>query len=116
MDAAVCLSNSLSLSDLPRVHEFMRSKGVSLGPDGTPAYMPGLEIPSGQLLITKVFLARCVAEKKTKEGGGSGEEGGAAGEEDGWEGTPRTLINKSAYPKHDSVFRVKGGDAKQRTW
>jgi len=110
MDAAVCLSNSLSLSDLPRVQDFLKTKGVPLNFDGTPLYKPGIEIPTGQLLITKVFLARCTAQNSPK----------AAGEEEDKPSTPgqgaRPNISKAAYPKHDSVFRVKNGDAKQRTW
>ena len=106
LDAAVSLSNSMSIADIGRVSDSLKHKGYSLNPDGTPRNRIGLEIPPGQLLITKVFLARCSAEKTSKEGVADADDGAGA--------TP--LIDKSQYPKHDSVFRVKATDAKQRTW
>jgi hypothetical protein len=52
--------------------------GYSVNADGTPKNRIGIELPSGQLLITKVFLARCSAEKGN-DGKEGGEDGGDAG-------------------------------------
>ena len=107
LDAAVSLSNSMSIADIPRIGDSLRRNGYSMNPDGTPRNRIGLEIPSGQLLITKVFLARCSAEKAAKSGS----------EDPGMEDAgPTPLVDRNQYPKHDSVFRVKATDAKQRTW
>ena len=110
MDAAVSLSNSMSIADISRINDSLVQKGCAVNPDGTPKNRIGLEIASGQLLIAKVFLARCSAEKASKD----------SKEGETQEGTDEAgtvaLVNKAQYPKHDSVFRVKQTDAKQRTW
>ena len=101
LDAAVSLSNSMSIADIPRIGDSLRRNGYSMNPDGTPRNRIGLEIPSGQLLITKVFLARCSAEKAAKSGS----------EDPGMEDAgPTPLVDRNQYPKHDSVFRVKATD------
>ena len=97
LDAAVALSNSMSIADIPRIADNLVRNGTCVNADGTPKNRIGLEVASGQLLITKVFLARCAADK---DGKGEGEEG------DVIEGGGSPLIDKGQYPKHDSVYHT----------
>jgi hypothetical protein len=104
-DGAVALSNSVSLADLPRLQASVSGQ-LSAHDGHNPLSSPA----AGRILITKVFLpARCTVERA----------GSAPGKEDGAAAPPGggpVLVRRSAYPKHDAVYRVKKDDPKQRTW
>ena len=63
MDGAVPLSNSVSTSDLPRVHNRIESAGEEPSVLRTDKNMELLsEVRVGRLLIAKVFLGKYVQE------------------------------------------------------
>ena len=98
-DAAVALSNSLSLADKPRLSsklEALKAKGASgarsAQNDVEQAIAEG-ELCRGKLLVTKVYLGKSAEDHG--EGGG---------------------VCASAFPDCDSVYRVQSPDRKQRSW
>uniref|UniRef100_A0A7S4J9U1 U2A'/phosphoprotein 32 family A C-terminal domain-containing protein n=1 Tax=Guillardia theta TaxID=55529 RepID=A0A7S4J9U1_GUITH len=113
MEAAVSLSNSLSIADIPRIQDALKKQRIACNPDGTPKMRFGIELGNGQLLITKVFLARCTAEKSSSK---TNAETGQDEPEDDLDAQKPLPLNRNSYPKHDSVYRVKPADTKQRTW
>ena len=103
MDGAVPLSNSVSTSDLPRVHNRIESAGEEPSVLRTDKNMELLsEVRVGRLLIAKVFLGKYVQEN-----------GAQAGDDDA---STAPSIEAADYDHANSVFRVKPGDSKQRQW
>ena len=98
--AAVPLSNSVALCDLPR----LQSSLAGLSPAEKVGLHAGKPDPklqgtlSARLLITKVFLARCAQEKVAKSGGSA------------------PPLNQAGYDGFSSVYRMAGPDGKQRQW
>lgn len=116
--AAVPLSNSVALADLPRLRADMKARAA--------------EPLRAKLLISKVLLARCTAERPLQResadsGGGGG--GGARRDDDGGGGGARRddggggrddddppPVRQEDYPKHSSVYRQTDDERKQRSW
>ncbi|XRB06100.1 U2 small nuclear ribonucleoprotein A [Pycnococcus provasolii] len=98
LDGAVVLSNSVSLCDNPRLDSGTASTSSTIS-----ATMRSLK--RGRLLVTKVFLGKCVAEDAAAKAASRAAAGAAAG-------APR--VTKEAYGEVDSVYRAN--DAKQRLW
>ena len=98
--AAVPLSNSVALCDLPRLQASL----AALSPAERVGLHAGKPDPKLQgalgarLLITKVFLARCAQEKVAKSGGSA------------------PPLNQAGYDGFSSVYRMAGPDGKQRQW
>jgi len=91
--AAVPLSNSLALCDIPRLRAALDQQIG--GKDGRPGHRPKDAFRT-QFLITKVLLARCAQEKPFK------------GEE--------RPVCAADYDGFSSVYRLVGPDSKQRRW
>ena len=109
--AAVPLSNSVALSDLPRLTseiEKLTAEERSQLREGetTGRHAPAL---TTQLLITKVFLSRCAQEKNS----GHRSKTGAANLIGGAQSPP---IRREDYTSYSSVYRAAGTDPKQRRW
>jgi len=100
--AAVPLSNSLGLCDLPRLKAAMaaqQQRGGAVKAHGAPS-----SAYTARLLITKVFLARCAQEK-------------ARGVAADGEGPPAEVrLCAADYNGFSSVYRIHGNDGKQRQW
>ena len=112
--AAVPLSNSVALSDLPRLHgqwEKLSSadRAALRAGDTSSRHAPML---TTQLLITKVFLSRCAQEKPSaaaaRKAAASRLAGGLPDD-----GPP---IRREDYNSFASVYRAAGTDPKQRRW
>jgi len=95
LDGAVTLSNSISVIDVPRLKEAPASYRTSGG--RSPLV--------GQVLVSKVFLGKCVQESALASP--------ATGSK---QSKKQVLTSKAEYPDCNSVFRVKQGDPKQRQW
>eukprot|EP00817_Percolomonadidae_sp_ATCC50343_P006469 CAMPEP_0117419046 /NCGR_PEP_ID=MMETSP0758-20121206/704_1 /TAXON_ID=63605 /ORGANISM="Percolomonas cosmopolitus, Strain AE-1 (ATCC 50343)" /LENGTH=1291 /DNA_ID=CAMNT_0005199911 /DNA_START=513 /DNA_END=4388 /DNA_ORIENTATION=- len=88
-DAAVPLSNSVSVCELPRViNSRLDSKS---------------KLKSGCLLIAKVFLGSFTHEQRSTSGKRN-------------TGKRATKISQKKYPNYDSIYRIKSNDSKQRIW
>eukprot|EP00736_Rhodelphis_marinus_P010350 Rmarinus@m.14060 len=83
---AICLSNSVALSDLPRVRDRLKSKPKGSTVDGDIDAVPG------RLLITKVYLGKVTTFNESER------------------------VRSSAFSGYNAVYSAKSDDAKQRTW
>ena len=101
--AAVPLSNSVALSDLPRLaaeaEQLTREEREQLHTGETTGRHVG--VLTTQLLITKVFLSKCAQEKTTPQRKGS---------------DVSSPICRDDYSGFASVYRAAGTDPKQRKW
>ena len=103
LDGAVCLTNSISLADLPRVQAAGQGRP---GGDGPAA--PG-GVRGGHILIAKVYLGKCTQETAT-----AAQRKGIKDVLAGGESTSR--VTKDLYPEYNAVFRARPNDPKQRLW
>mmetsp|Transcript_34109 Transcript_34109/g.96662 ORF Transcript_34109/g.96662 Transcript_34109/m.96662 type:complete len:1474 (-) Transcript_34109:585-5006(-) len=97
LDGAIALSNSVSVVDLPRLEHSVASSRA--GAERNPLV--------GQVLVSKVFLGKCVQESALATSG-LGHNPVA--------GKQRLITSRADYPDCNSVFRVKQSDPKQRLW
>jgi len=122
LDGAICVSNSVSIADLPRLQALAGASGGAGGAAALAAsggYDPqGKRGQFGQLVVTKVYLGKCaqdtglLAQRKSFSGSAGVGSGGAASAKGGSEG--RMRVTRDLYPDFSSVFTAKPSDPKQR--
>eukprot|EP00854_Cymbomonas_tetramitiformis_P014094 gene14094-16667_t len=110
-EGAVCLSNSVSLSDLPRLQKRVEQMaGTKSGVKSHKAWS------SGQVLVTKVFLGKSVQEMNVVAARRAMKETSVElASTTGPKGEPMKILPEM-YAEHNSVFRIKASDPKQRLW
>lgn len=98
LNAAVPLSNSVGLCDLPRLRAAIAAEDSAPLQHGAAPAEPNRKLHA-QLIVAKVFLARCAPETGVDESGGR-----------------RIPIRREDYEGLSSVYRCVEAEGKQREW